>query len=153
LPPLRERREDIPLLAEHFLNKFSAEKNTPVKRLVTETQKILLNYNWTGNVRELENIIEHAVTLCKSDQITIDDLPDYLRDIDEPAHIFSIEPGGSRKIDLSRAISDVEAKLIYWALKEAGGNQVKAAEILNIPRTTLRDKLARLKLPDNLSRL
>jgi DNA-binding NtrC family response regulator len=113
----------------------------------------LLNYNWTGNVRELENIIEHAVTLCKSDQITIDDLPDYLRDIDEPAHIFSIEPGGSRKIDLSQAISDVEAKLIYWALKEVGGNQVKAAEILNIPRTTLRDKLARLKLPDNLSRL
>jgi DNA-binding NtrC family response regulator len=153
LPPLRERREDILLLAEHFLNKFSAEKNTPVKRLVTKTQKILLNYNWTGNVRELENVIEHAVTLCKSDQIAIDDLPDYLRDIGEPANIISIEPGGSRNIDLSEAISDVEAKLIYWALKEAGGNQVKTAEILNIPRTTLRDKLARLKFPDDLSRM
>ncbi|MFQ6112806.1 MAG: helix-turn-helix domain-containing protein, partial [bacterium] len=89
--------------------------------------------------------VEHAVTLCKSDRITVDDLPEYLRDVHTQNGLLSLNFRGNKQINFSETVSEVEAKLIYWALKEAGGNQVKAAELLNIPRTTLRDKLSRLK--------
>lgn len=150
LPPLRDRREDISLLAQHFLKKLSNEKNKSVKNFSPEVQKILLRHDWLGNVRELENVVEHSVTLSKSDRITEDDLPDYLHDVRVQGGVFSLNVGRNKQIDLSEAISEVEAKLVSWALKEAGGNQVKAAELLNIPRTTLRDKLARLKFLNNL---
>lgn len=151
LPALREHREDIAFLVQHFLKKLSKEKNKSVKNFSPEVQKILLRHDWLGNVRELENVVEHAVTLSKSDRITEDDLPDYIRDVHVHGGLFSINLGENKQIDFSEAISDVEAKLIYWALKEAGDNQVKAAELLNIPRTTLRDKLARLKFLNNPS--
>lgn len=145
LPPLRERREDIYLLSQHFLKKLSREKNKSVDYFSPEVQKILLRHDWSGNVRELENVVEHAVTLCKSDRITVDDLPEYLRDVHTQNGLLSLNFRGNKQINFSETVSEVEAKLIYWALKEAGGNQVKAAELLNIPRTTLRDKLSRLK--------
>lgn len=145
LPPLRERREDISLLAQHFLKKYSKEKNKSVKNFSPEVQKILLRHDWSGNVRELENVVEHALTLSRSDPITQDDLPDYIRDVHAQAGMLSLTLGGHRQVSFCEAISEMEGKLIYWALKEAGGNQAKAAEILDIPRTTLRDKLARLK--------
>ena len=111
----------------------------------------MLQHEWSGNVRELENVIEHAVTLCKSDRITVEELPDYLRDVKVQDGIFSFNIKENSKINFSETISEVEAKLILWAMKEARGNQVKAAELLNIPRTTLRDKLIRLKALDNPS--
>ncbi len=149
LPPLRERREDISLLSQHFLKKLSKEKHKSVDSITPEAQKILLNHDWLGNVRELENVVEHAVTLCKSDRITVDDLPDSIRDLHKGGDLFSFNLSRNKQINFSEAISEVEARLIYWALKEAEGNQMKAAALLKIPRTTLRDKLARLKFPDN----
>jgi DNA-binding NtrC family response regulator len=145
LPPLRERKEDILLLVQHFLEKYAEEKHKSVKHFSPEVQKVLLRHHWPGNVRELENVVEHAVTLSKSDPITEDDLPDYIRDVHAQGELFSLNLNGNKQVNFSGAISIVEAKLIYWALKEAGGNQVKAAELLNIPRTTLRDKLVHLK--------
>ncbi len=145
LPPLRERHEDIPLLVKHFLEKFSKVKNKSAKHFSPESQKVLLTHNWPGNVRELENVVEHAVTLCKSDHIDVDDMPDYLQEVSTPEGLFALDARGEKPINLSQAISDLENRLICWALKEAQGNQVKAAELLNIPRTTLRDKLARTK--------
>jgi DNA-binding NtrC family response regulator len=151
LPPLRERQEDISVLAQHFLKKLSEEKNKSVKNFSPEVQKILLRHDWSGNVRELENVVEHAVTLSKSDGISEDDLPDYIRDAHAHGGLFSLDFSGNKHIDFSEAISTVEAKLICWALNEAGGNQVRAAELLSIPRTTLRDKLARLQFLTNPS--
>ncbi|MFQ5543379.1 MAG: sigma-54-dependent transcriptional regulator [Nitrospiria bacterium] len=151
LPPLRARREDISLLARHFLKKLCKERNKSLHYFTHEVQKVLLRHDWPGNVRELENIVEHAVTLSKSDRITVDDLPDYIRDVHAQDGMVSLDPGGNKQINLSEAVSEVEAKLILWALKEAEGNQVKAAKLLNIPRTTLRDKLARLRSLDNPS--
>ncbi|MFQ5750372.1 MAG: sigma-54-dependent transcriptional regulator [bacterium] len=145
LPPLRDRREDIPLLAQHFLKKLASEKNKSVRDFSPEAQKLLLKHNWWGNVRELENVVEHAVTLSKSDRIIEDDLPEYLQDVHAHNGLFSLNFSGNKQINFSETISEVETQLIYWALKEARGNQVKAAELLNIPRTTLRDKLVRLK--------
>jgi len=144
LPPLRERGEDIAVLAEHFLAKLAGEKNKPVREFSGEVQKILFNYHWPGNVRELENTVEHAVTLCKSTRIDVDDLPDYLKEMTAATTLFPPSGFGEKQISLCQAVNDLEAKLISWALREAGGNQVRAAELLKIPRTTLRDKLARL---------
>lgn len=150
LPALRERREDICLLAEHFLKKYATDKKRGVKAFAPGVQKILLSHDWSGNVRELENVVEHAVALSKSNLINEEDLPDYLREASARGSMLAFDLSGHKKISFADTVSEVEAKLIYWALKEAGGNQAQAAELLDIPRTTLRDKLARLKLINNL---
>ncbi len=150
LPPLRERREDIMLLAEHFLKRLTAKKKKQVNSFSPEAQEIFINHGWSGNVRELENVVEHAVTLCKSDQVKEYDLPDYLQEAGGAlGNMFTLKMSQNKQIDFSEAVAELEARLIYWALKQAGGNQVKAAELLSIPRTTLRDKLTRLQIPDN----
>jgi DNA-binding NtrC family response regulator len=145
LPPLKERGEDIMILAQRFLERFSKEKNKSVKTMAHDVQRTLLSQDWPGNVRELENVIEHAVTLSRAEQITVDDLPEYLRNSRIPVGLPSRSEHGEKQLSLSRAVSELEARLICWALKESGGNQQKAAELLDIPRTTLRDKLSRLK--------
>lgn len=150
LPPLRERQEDISILARHFLKKISDEKEKNITGLSAEVESILMSYDWPGNVRELENVIEHAVVLGKSDRITIADLPDYFNDLPMKNRIFSVNPSHQSQIDLSETVNDVETKLVIWAMKKTKGNQVKAARLLKIPRTTLRDKLSRIDLPANI---
>ncbi len=150
LPPLRERPEDISILAQHFLKKLAVEKNRSITGLTQEVEKAFLSYHWPGNVRELENVMEHAVVLGKSDRITVDDLPDYFCDLPFQNRIYSVNTSHKAEINLSETISDVETKLIVWALKKTRGNQVKAAKLLKIPRTTLRDKLLKIELPSNI---
>lgn len=148
LPPLRDRGEDIILLALHFLQKFAEQKNKTITKMSPETHKTFLMHNWPGNVRELENVIEHAVTLCKSTIINLVDLPEYLKEYSEFEKLFSHTDRGQKHINFSKALSELETKLLLWALNEADGNQARAAELLDLPRTTLRDKLTRLKFSD-----
>ncbi|MFH1383074.1 MAG: sigma-54 dependent transcriptional regulator [Chloroflexota bacterium] len=128
LPPLRERNEDIPLLAEHFLKKFAAENRKQIAGFAPEAINFLLRYEWPGNVRELENAIERAVILAKNDSIEIGDLtPENLR-LPQPA-------------SLKKSLEDVEREHILNVLKAAGGNYSEAARILGISRATLYNKM------------
>jgi len=129
VPPLRERPEDIPLLAEHFLRKYRTETNKKVVGFSEETMNMLMSYHWPGNVRELENAVEHAVVLTKSQIIQPDDLPFNLRshEPEVPAQITTLE----------EAQREFKRRLIMRVLQQTGGNRTKAAQILNIQRTYL----------------
>lgn len=129
LPPLRERAEDIPLLAYHFLNKFCSAMNRRKDEISAEVMDILMKYNWPGNVRELENAIERAVVISKSNKITVDDLPFQI-------HQFE------REYDRSdRSISAMEKKHIAVVLREHNWNITRSAEALKIDRVTLYNKI------------
>ncbi len=134
LPPLRERAEDIPLLAYHFLNKFCSAMNRRKDEISAEVMDILMKYNWPGNVRELENAIERAVVISKSNKITVDDLPFQI-------HQFE------REYDKSdRSISALEKKHIAVVLRENNWNITKSAEALKIDRATLYNKINKYSL-------
>ncbi|GAQ95364.1 two-component system, NtrC family, response regulator HydG [Thermodesulfovibrio aggregans] len=131
LPPLRERKEDIPLLVNHFLNKFSKENNKPIPQLEPEVMELLLSYDWPGNIRELANVMERAVVLSPSGLISIKHLP---RRIQE-------KTGWVAKNESSLNLLELEKSLIIKALNTTGWNQTKAAEILGISRKQLRTKM------------
>jgi two-component system response regulator AtoC len=135
LPPLRERLDDIPLLADHFLRKYAAENEKPVARISAEFLDLLLRYQWPGNVRELENVIERAVTLSHHSIILAEDLPRRLR----------VEPSAISAISLPSQISLTELEKLYIkkVLEDTGGNKKKAADILGIDRRTLYRMAAR----------
>jgi DNA-binding NtrC family response regulator len=139
LPPLRDRREDIPLLAHHFLDKFARETSHTVSSISTEALKILMNALWPGNVRELENVIHRAVTLCCQEAIPPEDLPPYLQEAADQGDL--IESGLHRK----RTLAQLELEYIKKVLLEVGGNKSRAAEILGLDRKTLYRKLEGLK--------
>ncbi len=131
LPPLRERREDIPFLIDFFIKRYGAGKNFKVEPRV---MKALMNYSWPGNVRELENVIERVVTLASGDIITMEDLPVYLTSAEAPEEIsgFSIQiPEEGIALDL------IEKNVIEMILKKVNGNQSEAARLLQIPRHVL----------------
>ncbi|MGB9935780.1 sigma-54-dependent transcriptional regulator [Thermodesulfovibrio yellowstonii] len=131
LPPLRERKEDIPLLVNHFLNKFSKENNKPIPQLEPEVMNALINYYWPGNIRELANVIERAVVLSPSGLISIKHLP---RRIQENTGWTIIKENTFNLLEVEKA-------LILKALNSTGWNQTKAAEILGISRKQLRTKM------------
>jgi len=143
IPPLRERREDIPLLLDHFIERINLKQSKQIKKLSRSALKILLNYNFPGNVRELENIIEHAIILAKGIEIQPRNLPSYLSS-------KQIEPPVRTKIseeqDLA-VLEKVERDLIASALERNGGNTAAAAKELGIHRTTLWRKMKRYHLP------
>ncbi|HHT9128405.1 MAG TPA: sigma-54-dependent transcriptional regulator [Candidatus Wujingus californicus] len=146
IPPLRERREDIPLLINYFLKKFVSQYEDALPDISQETMNVLIAYDWPGNVRELENVIEHAVAFSKSKGISLDALPEYLRKVDIKTDLLSMDLSDKQKINLQNALAEVEKKLIQWAYQKTNGNQVKMAEILGIPRTTLRNRLIKLQM-------
>ena len=129
IPPLRERGDDIILLAHHFLTKFAAESGKSSPRFSNEALQSLRSYNWPGNVRELENVIQRLVVMTDGDIIEVPDLPTLMR--------FS----ALRKTGFTRTLAEVEAEYISNVLAEADGNKTRAAEILGIDRKTLREKL------------
>jgi two-component system response regulator PilR (NtrC family) len=142
LPPLRRRREDIPLLIHHFLQKYSDENRRKVREVTPEAMRILLDYPWPGNVRELENTIERAVVLCTGDRIGPDLLPDSLRyptRTDQPAMIVPQEG-----ISLKDAVSNYERAMILQSLELANGVQKRAAELLQLKPSTLNEMMKRL---------
>jgi two-component system, NtrC family, response regulator PilR len=143
IPPLRERDEDVPLLVNHFLKKFAAEQGKNITRVSSLAMRVLCNYSFPGNVRELENIIERCVTLEQSDQLTAKNLPTKLAERTEitSSTELDIPPGG---IDLNRTMENTEKKLITKALEMTGGNRSKAARLLGISFRSLRYRLLKL---------
>ncbi len=137
LPPLRERKEDIPLLIGHFLKKFSEKNHKMVSNLSKDVLDLLMAYDWPGNVRELENVIERAVVLSKSDVVT----PQYL-----PAHIRDSKVGGISLWVRSKSLKEAEKQLLIWTLERANWNIKKAASMLGISRGTLYSKMRKLNL-------
>jgi DNA-binding NtrC family response regulator len=134
MPPLRERREDIPILVQHFIHKFSKELKKGVSGVSEEALKILLNYSWPGNVRELENIIQRAITLSQHEVILPEDLP--------PSMLQETDKNVLEKaVQEKYTIDQLEKEYIRRILVEVGGNKSKAAEILGLDRKTLYRKL------------
>ncbi len=140
LPPLRERMEDVPILVEHFLGRFNAENDKQVKRVAPEVLERFLTYSWPGNVRELENVIERGVVLARGEEIGMDVLSrDLLDDVSLP-RAMSLPKG----LDFYGAVQRFERQLIESALRQAGGVQKQAAELLGLKPTTLNEKIKRL---------
>ena len=142
LPPLRQRKEDIPLLVEHFLKKYSLENERPVRRVPPESLRPLLNYSWPGNVRELENTIERAVVLSTGSDITIDLLPDQIAGRGTPMPVLEHRPDAS----LFDILEDCERRIINDMLEKCGWNQTEAAERFRVPLSTLNQKIKRLNI-------
>jgi two-component system response regulator PilR (NtrC family) len=141
LPPLRERKEDIPLLAHHFLRKYGEENNKTNLELTAEAFDLLTDYDWPGNVRELENVIERAVVLSSGPRIGGDLIPEHVRS--SPGFQiprFVVPPEG---ISFKDVITNVEKTLIESTLEAAGGVQKRAAELLRIKPTTLNEMIKR----------
>ncbi|HLV25964.1 MAG TPA: sigma-54 dependent transcriptional regulator [Gemmatimonadales bacterium] len=136
LPPLRERREDVPLLAESFLAASSAARGEEPKTLTSEALEALQCYVWPGNVRELENALERAVILSKGDTVGVDALP-------ERVTSRSSEPLVSPRESTNPTLDAVERAYIHWVLENEGGHKTRAAEVLGIDPSTLHRKLAR----------
>ncbi|MDE1888911.1 MAG: sigma-54-dependent Fis family transcriptional regulator [Planctomycetota bacterium] len=146
LPPLRERKEDIPLLVTYFIKKYSTQQHVYVNSISQEALNLLLGYNWPGNIRELENAIEHAIAFCASDAIVPKNLPRNLLEGETPSGIFPIELSTIDSIDLQETLSAAEKKLLLWAYQKTNGNQVRMSEMLHIPRTTLQNKLVKYNI-------
>lgn len=145
VPPLRERKEDIPLLVNHFLEQFNRTKKRNIKGIAPEAMERLMQYHWPGNVRELENIIERMVILTNHEMIQLDDLPEKFHSLPPYEAIRGVEiPEGG--ISLDTAVSDYERRLILEALNKTGWVKNKAAQLLNLNRTTLIEKIKRQNL-------
>src|SRR5579872_2735804 len=142
LPPLRQRKEDIPLLAEFFLRRYSDENQRSMRQLSPETLRQLLNYAWPGNVRELENVIERAVVLSSGPEIGPDLLPDQLTG--RSASIPMLENRGDAS--LFDVMEECERHIINDMLEKCSWNQTEAAERFHIPLSTLNQKIKRLNI-------
>jgi transcriptional regulator with PAS, ATPase and Fis domain len=136
LPTLQERKDDIPLLAQHFLKKYSRELNRPVQGITGEAMGALISFEWKGQVRELENIIERAVLLGDSEFITLDDLPGSIRESDGNFNYDSDS--------LEDAVQTFEKHHILSMLKRTDGNKAEAARLLGIDPSTLYRKMERM---------
>jgi two-component system NtrC family response regulator len=136
IPPLRERREDILPLIEYFTEKYSKENNRNKLTLSKEAVDSLIKYNFQGNVRELENIIERAVVLCRSEAIALNDLPNVVKGFKAEKEIPQIETGS-----LIDQVEELEKKLIFDALSSANGNQSQAGRMLGLTERNLRYKM------------
>jgi two-component system response regulator PilR (NtrC family) len=144
LPPLRERKEDIPMLAGHFLAKYSEENDRRDLEMTPEVFDVLQEYHWPGNVRELENVIERAVVLSAGTRIGVELIPEHVRTpqaFQMPR--FVVPPEG---ISFKEVVTNVEKKLIESTLEAAGGVQKRAAELLGIKPTTLNEMIKRYEI-------
>ena len=132
IPPLTDRRSDIPMLANHFLNTFSSQMNKSISKISQEAMKQMVDYDWPGNVRELENAIERAVVICKSDEIQPNDLP------------FS--HGRAEEESTDDSLEALQVKHIKKILEQTVWNISKAALVLQIDRVTLYNKINKYNL-------
>jgi transcriptional regulator with PAS, ATPase and Fis domain len=147
LPPLRDRREDIPLLVQHFLDRLSAESGRGPVTVSQEAMRRLMAYAWPGNVRQLENAVERALAFSKGRaQLDVADLAPDLQNppaATDSSQVWFPEEG----IDFDRYVEAVELSLIRRSLERTQGNKRQAAKLLNLKRTTLIEKLKRLEPP------
>jgi DNA-binding NtrC family response regulator len=148
LPPLRQRREDIPLLVDYFLQKYCRQMDLPARQISIEAMKLLESYDWPGNVRELENVIERALALSHGETISTRDLPaQLLNDRRSSSDLIDLPEEG---LDLEAHLEDIRAQLMAQALERAGGVQTQAAELLKMSFRSFRyyAKKAGLKASD-----
>jgi len=144
LPPLRERKSDIPLLVHHFLKRFNQTKKRNVTEISPEALELLMNYHWPGNVRELENLIDRLVVLNTSGIIRPEDLPEkIIANQNHPSSIPHVPEIPDEGLCFKTVVSQFERELILQALKKSKGVKNKAAQLLKIKRTTLVEKLKR----------
>jgi transcriptional regulator with PAS, ATPase and Fis domain len=143
LPPLRERREDIPLLVAAFLKHFAKENEKPFRELTPDAMQCILAYHWPGNVRELRTAIEHGVVMAGGAKISLRDLPSALRQAAQAASGAKFIPASGNHLNLH----ETEHRLMMRALEETKGNVTAAAKKLGISRRTLHRKLHDLKNP------
>ncbi len=129
IPPLRERREDIPQLVDHFVRKFSREMSKKITRVSPAAMNNLQQYNWPGNVRELENAVERAMVVAQEPELREQDFT------------LKVKNGSAAALGDVRSLEDAERAHILRVLEECGGNQTRAAEVLDIDRVTLHHKL------------
>ncbi len=147
IPPLRERKEDIPLIAGHFIKAYNRELKKSINSILPESMEILLQYDWPGNVRELENVIERAVVLSKSDAIGPEDLPDDITSNREkmiPGAVSGLSYGEAKKTILESFEKDFFSKI----LSKTSGNISEAARLAGIDRKNLYDKIKKLNLEE-----
>jgi transcriptional regulator with PAS, ATPase and Fis domain len=144
VPALRDRREDIPLLVQHFIAKARTKTGRPVTEVSRAAAELLATYDWPGNVRELENTIERAVLLAPSDRIQPNDLPTRVRGLGSERRVVAKLPDAG--IDLRAAVESFENDLIRQALDRTGWNKNQAANLLGLNRTTLVEMLKRKRL-------
>ena len=148
LPPLRERREDVPILMDHFIKRYFRQRNDEPRAIAPAVQQAFMRYPWPGNVRELENACERIAQTCTCDTVRVGCVPvsvlfhKYAED-QEPIVETHDHPSA---ISLDDRLKEVESNLISWALKVSSGNKSKAAELLNIKRSTLGDRIKKLSL-------
>ncbi len=142
LPPLRERKEDVPLLVEHFVRKFCDENNKPACYVPRSVLKILLDHDWPGNVRELENVIERAVVLAPSAELTQDLIPEHI--VAPSTKIKADEVSVLNGQSLFEIVDSFEKKVIYQMLETVNWSQTEAAEKFGVPLSTLNSKVKRL---------
>jgi transcriptional regulator with PAS, ATPase and Fis domain len=148
LPPLRERREDIPILVDHFIKRYFRQRSDEPRDVSPAVMQAFMRYPWPGNVRELENACERIAQTCTCDTVRVGCIPvsvlfhKYAED-QEPIVETHAHPSA---VSLDDRLREVESNLISWALKVSAGNKSKAAELLNIKRSTLGDRIKKLGL-------
>ncbi len=144
LPPLRERREDIPLLVERFITKLNHLKNRQIRDVNSAAMALLLNHNYPGNIRELENIIEHGFVLCNSRQIELSHLPVYLHEA-----VAKGKVSGSKETrrPVKNSLQSAEGQAILEALARNNNNRQAAARELGIHKSTLFRKIKKYNIP------
>jgi two-component system, NtrC family, response regulator AtoC len=147
IPPLRERKEDIPALVDHFIQRYNIQFRKNVRGITPEGLKVLMNYAWPGNIRELKNAIERAMILVDRDVIDLNQLPIRIAD---PAARTPLQPAqGNHVVKLpaeGAGLDDIERELIHQALQQANGNKTKASKLLRVSRDTLRYKIKKHNL-------
>ncbi|MBG0777831.1 MAG: sigma-54-dependent Fis family transcriptional regulator [Desulfovibrionaceae bacterium] len=149
LPPLRERREDVPLLAAHFAQKLTQDDGIATRPFSPEAMDYLSAYEWPGNVRQLENVVERCMVLATGDYVTVDDLPPEIRD--EDAQFKSAVDLLPSRLNLAETLENIEAALVRRALVRADFVQVKAAELLGISKSLLQYKLKKYEIAGHKS--
>jgi len=146
IPPLRERKEDIPLLVDSFIEKFSRDTRRSVQGFDREAMEALIAFDWPGNIRELENLVERMVILKGKGTVTLEDLPEKYRGKSLARPRVESVPLPINGICLSSAVEEFENRLIIQALEKTGGNKKEAATLLNLKRTTFIEKLKKKKM-------
>jgi DNA-binding NtrC family response regulator len=159
IPPLRDRREDIPMLLSHFLERYCLENSKPLRQFTPSAMKLMMDYDWPGNVRELENVVERAVVLSTQERVDADLLPESIRSkeivrgvrlqLSEFLPPLPGEPGARSGADdskpsLFQIMDEIERRVIVDMLERTGWNQTEAAERFLIPLSTLNQKIKRL---------
>ena len=137
IPPLRDRKDDIPVLVEHFIAKYGARLARDVMSISRDALRALMDYPWPGNVRELENTIERAMVLADSDRIEVENLPDKMLETRVPVTL----PMFGDELSIKKATDTIERELIRGALEKTGGNRTRASELLEISHRALLYKI------------